>query len=55
MGMLFTCKEAGAMVSLGAEREESAAILYSCPLAALQRRREQHSVVLLNPVLVGFL
>lgn len=54
MGMLFTCKEAGAIVSLGPEREEFAAILNSRSLAALQRRREQNLVVLSNAILVGF-
>lgn len=54
MGMLFTCKEAGAIASLGPEREQSAAILNSCSLAALQRRREQNLVVLPNALLVGF-
>lgn len=53
MGMLFTCEEAEAIISLGAEREESAAILNSPSLPALQRR-EQDLVVLPNAVLVGF-
>lgn len=42
MGMLFTCKETGTIVSLGPEKKESAAILNHCCLAALQRRREQN-------------
>ena len=54
MGMLFTCKEAAAIVSVGLEREESTAIFSSCSLAALQRRREQNFVVLPNAVLLGF-